>query len=210
MVAFTAYVAIPSKSFFDDPSLHPETRDRESVKAIGGFPIGAIRRHEELIRRSLSFVCIREKDCMVDPLIGDYRHAERHICRLSRLHAQALHGIENGEGIICGGSSPDRSSTIDQSLDQEETSALARWRRLRQAFEKVDVVGAGTVSMCEMVAIMTREDLHMGDEEMLDLMRRYERYCIPPRSIFVPACFSPCSADPSRSHAIASHLPPDL
>ena len=49
MVAFTAYVAIPSRSFFDDPTLHPDTREREPCK--GPFPIGAIRRHEELIRR---------------------------------------------------------------------------------------------------------------------------------------------------------------
>ena len=49
MVAFTAYVAIPSRSFFDDPSLHPEAREREQCK--GPFAIGAIRRHEELIRR---------------------------------------------------------------------------------------------------------------------------------------------------------------
>ena len=79
--------------------------------------------------------------------------------------------------ITCGGSvSPERSGSIDQSSDHLEESAIARWRRLRHAFEQVDVVGAGTVSITEMVAVMTREDLHMGDEEMLDLLRRYERY----------------------------------
>jgi hypothetical protein len=50
MVAtFTAYKCIPNRSFFDDPTLHPEVREREASK--GPFPVGAIRRHEELIRR---------------------------------------------------------------------------------------------------------------------------------------------------------------
>ena len=52
---------------------------------------------------------------------------------------------------------------------------MGRWRRLRRAFEAADCAGAGTVAMTEMVSILTREGLHMGEEEMLDLMQRYER-----------------------------------
>jgi hypothetical protein len=51
MVIFTAYVAIPSRSFFDDATLHPNDREREVGKSH--FPIGAVRRHEELLRRQL-------------------------------------------------------------------------------------------------------------------------------------------------------------
>jgi hypothetical protein len=78
-----------------------------------------------------------------------------------------------------GSVSPEKSGSIDTSTDRMEESALSRWRRLRLAFEHIDVAGAGTVSMSEMVSVMTREDLHMGDEEMLDLMRRYERFSSP-------------------------------
>ena len=118
------------------------------------------------------------------------RQAEREVFRLGRLHAKALLGPPAeclvispsraaGESAAPAAEAPSPPSMAPLSPALQDGSAMGRWRRLQRGFQGADAAGEGTVTMQQMVAILRREGLDVGEEEMLDLMLRYDKCASP-------------------------------